>query len=188
MAKKINVGPEKKSLSPNPYWHVLFAKNGVQIGQIWPLWPHQYFTAGYRGSPPCTLSQYPDNRETGYSNVLTDKWIQEYMIKWLDCLVLFFQLKADCKPWTWVWIGPWKNLWHSKKMWRKLSTPLLIITLDPTWGLFHVAWHLEAAAEWWELYVGDTFAFLPTFSLYFIPVVKLDVRESLSVGGGAGGL
>ena len=51
-----------------------------------------------------------------------------------------------------------------------------------------MAWHLEAAAEWWELYVGDTFAFLPTFSLYFIPVVKLDVRESLSVGGGAGGL
>ena len=64
-----------------------------------------------------------------------------------------------------------------------------------------MAWHLEAAAEWWELYVGPksksksvtdivghTFAFLPTFSLYFIPVVKLDVRESLSVGGGAGGL
>jgi len=26
----------------------------------------------YRGSPPCTLSHHPDNRETGYSNVLEE--------------------------------------------------------------------------------------------------------------------
>ena len=58
MAKKINVGPEKKSLSPNPYENPLFAKNGVQIGQILPLWAHLYFTPGYRGLPPCTLSQH----------------------------------------------------------------------------------------------------------------------------------
>ena len=60
----------KKSLSPNPYENPLFAKNGVQIGQLLPLWAHFHFTPGYRGSPPCTLSQHPDNRETGYSNVL----------------------------------------------------------------------------------------------------------------------
>ena len=29
-----------------------------------------YFTSGYRGFPPYTLSQHPDNKETGYSNVL----------------------------------------------------------------------------------------------------------------------
>ena len=68
--KKVNVRPEEKSHSPNPYWHPLFAKNGVQIGQILPLWAHLYFTSSYRGSPPCTLSQHPDNRETWYSNVL----------------------------------------------------------------------------------------------------------------------
>ena len=31
---------------------------------------YRYFTPAYRGFPPCTLSHYPDNRETGYSNVL----------------------------------------------------------------------------------------------------------------------
>ena len=69
-AQKSEFEPRKKSLSPNPYENPLFAKNGVQIGQILPLWAHLYFTPGYRGLPPCTLSQHPDNRETGYSNVL----------------------------------------------------------------------------------------------------------------------
>ena len=68
--KKVNVRPAEKSHSPNPYWYGLFAKNRVQIGQIWLLWPHLYFTPAYRGSPPCTLFQHPDNREIGYSNVL----------------------------------------------------------------------------------------------------------------------
>ena len=66
----MNLSPEKKSLSPNPYENPLFAKNGVQIGQILPLWAHLYFTPGYRGWPPCTMSHHPDNRETGYSKVL----------------------------------------------------------------------------------------------------------------------
>ena len=35
-------GP-KKRLSPNPYRHVLFVNNRVQIGQVGPLWPHLYF-------------------------------------------------------------------------------------------------------------------------------------------------
>ena len=69
-AQKSEFEPRKKSLSPNPYENPLFAKNGVQIGQILPLWAYLYFTPGYRGLPPCTLSQHPDNRETGYSNVL----------------------------------------------------------------------------------------------------------------------
>ena len=60
----------KKSIFPNSYRHVLFAKKRVQIGQIWPVWLHIYFTSGYRGFPPCTLSQHPVSRETGYSNVL----------------------------------------------------------------------------------------------------------------------
>ena len=67
---EIEYDGKKKSIFPNSYWHVLFAKNGVQNGQIWPVWPHLYFTDAYRGFPPCTLSQHPDSRETGYSNVL----------------------------------------------------------------------------------------------------------------------
>ena len=31
-----------------------------------------YFTSGFRGFPPYTLSQHPDNKETGYSNVLVN--------------------------------------------------------------------------------------------------------------------
>ena len=68
--KKVNMRAEKKRLPQGRYWHVLFAKNGVQIDQIWPVWLHLYFTSGYRGFPPCTLSQHPDSKETGYSNVL----------------------------------------------------------------------------------------------------------------------
>ena len=45
-------------------------KKQLQIGQIWPLGPNLHFTGAYRGSPPCTLSQHPNSRETGYSNVL----------------------------------------------------------------------------------------------------------------------
>ena len=50
--------------------HVLFAKEMKKIRQIWPQQLLKHFTAGYRGFPPCTQSQYPINRETGYSNVL----------------------------------------------------------------------------------------------------------------------
>ena len=69
-AQKKQIWGPKKRHSPNPCWHGLFAKNRVQIGQIWLLWPHLYFTPAYRGSPLCTLFQHPDNREIGYSNVL----------------------------------------------------------------------------------------------------------------------
>ena len=69
-AQKSECEAWKKSLSPNSYENPLFAKNGVQIGQLLPLWAHFHFTPGYRGSPPCTLSHYPDDEETGYSNVL----------------------------------------------------------------------------------------------------------------------
>ena len=51
--------------------HVLFAKEMKKFSQIWPQQLLKHFTAGYRGFPPCTQSQYPINRETGYSNVLS---------------------------------------------------------------------------------------------------------------------
>ena len=51
-------------------WHVLFAKKLNKIRQIWPRGSLKHFTAAYRGFPPCTQSQPPANRETGYSNVL----------------------------------------------------------------------------------------------------------------------
>ena len=55
--------PKKKRHSTNPYWHGLFAKKRVQIGQFLPQWPHLYFPSAYRGSPPCTLSRHPNIRE-----------------------------------------------------------------------------------------------------------------------------
>ena len=45
-------------------------KKMEKFRQIWPQQPLKHFTAAYRGSPPCTQSQHPINRETGYSNVL----------------------------------------------------------------------------------------------------------------------
>ena len=53
---------------------VLFGKNWKKICQIWPRRPLKHFTAAYRGFPPCTQSQPPINRETGYSNVLVFEW------------------------------------------------------------------------------------------------------------------
>ena len=68
--KKGKNGPKKKRHFPNPYWRGLFAKNRTQIAQNLPLWRHLHFTPAYMGSPPCTLSQHPNIKETGYSNVL----------------------------------------------------------------------------------------------------------------------
>ena len=68
--KKVNMRAKKKDF---PRIHIDMAflqKNGVQIGQFWAPRPPLYFTDAYRGSPPCTLSHHPDNRETGCSNVL----------------------------------------------------------------------------------------------------------------------
>ena len=45
-------------------------KKMEKFRQIWPQQPLKHFTAAYRGLPPCTQSQHPINRETGYSNVL----------------------------------------------------------------------------------------------------------------------
>ena len=73
--KKSKYEGQKKGHSPNPCWHGLFAKKRVQIGLIWPPWPHLYFTSAYRGSPPCTLFQHPDNREIGYSYVLAKQYL-----------------------------------------------------------------------------------------------------------------
>ena len=56
--------------------HVLFAKKMEKFRQIWPQQPLKHFTAAYRGSPPCTQSQHPINRETGNSNVLSMLAIQ----------------------------------------------------------------------------------------------------------------
>ena len=90
--QKSELESRKKSLSPNPYENPLFAKNGVQIGQLLPLWAHFHFTPGYRGSPPCTLSQHPDNRETGYSNVL------RAAIKPTDCVIVENFTKSIPEP------------------------------------------------------------------------------------------
>ena len=49
-------------------------KKMEKFRQIWPQQPLKHFTAAYRGSPPCTQSQHPINRETGYSNVLATEY------------------------------------------------------------------------------------------------------------------
>ena len=38
--KKVKIRAKKKSNSPHPSGHGLFAKNQVQNGQLWPLRPH----------------------------------------------------------------------------------------------------------------------------------------------------
>ena len=98
-AQKSEYEGQKKRLSPNPYWHGLFAKNGVQIGQFWAPRPPLYFTDAYRGSPPCTLSHHPDNRETGYSNVLVSSGTRYHQIS--DIFAHFqpslqFELCTEC--------------------------------------------------------------------------------------------
>ena len=67
--KKICARPKKNDVRK---WicRVLFAKEMKKICQIWPRQTLKHFTAAYRGLPPCTQSQHPINRETGYSNVL----------------------------------------------------------------------------------------------------------------------
>ena len=97
--KKLIWGPKKRH-SRNPCWHGLFAKKRVQFGLIWPPWPHLYFTPAYRGFPPCTLSQHPDTRGTGYSNVLGNTLLSEIPVSWFqvdqgwrrweNCACLFF--------------------------------------------------------------------------------------------------
>ena len=74
--KKVNMRAEKKDFLRDDIDMCFLQKNGIQIDQIWPVWLHLYFTSGYRGSPPCTLSQYIDNRERGYSNVLVTLYPQ----------------------------------------------------------------------------------------------------------------
>ena len=68
--KKTVLVPEKNFPVRKWVCHVLFAKKMEKFRQIWPQQPLKHFTAAYRGSPPCTQSQHPINRETGYSNVL----------------------------------------------------------------------------------------------------------------------
>ena len=73
-------GPPKKIPPGKWMWHVLFAKKLKKIRQIWPRRSLKHFTAAYRGFPPCTQSQPPINRETGYSNVL--QRIRYFMLPW----------------------------------------------------------------------------------------------------------
>ena len=88
--KKGIKGPKKRHF-PNPYWFGLFAKKRIQIAQIWPLWRHLHFTAAYMGSPPCTLSQHPNIKETGYSNVL-GTWVRSDMCR---CLYLCYRRSVN---------------------------------------------------------------------------------------------
>ena len=64
--KKVNVRPAEKSHSPNPYWYGLFAKNRVQIGQIWPLWPNIHLPGhiGGRHPVPCLSTQIAERQGT----------------------------------------------------------------------------------------------------------------------------
>ena len=61
--QKVKMMLLKKSIVPNPYWYELFAKKRIKIGQIWPRQLHFWSTPAYRGSPPCAIFPYPDNKE-----------------------------------------------------------------------------------------------------------------------------
>ena len=66
--KKVEMKSPKKSLSSIPSENVLFAKNRIKIGKIWPLQLHFWSTDAYRGSPPYAIFPIPDTKK--YSIVL----------------------------------------------------------------------------------------------------------------------
>ena len=66
--QKMKIRSQKKSLSPNPSEHELFAKKRIKIGKIWPLQLHFWSTDAYRGSPPYAIFPLPDTKK--YSIVL----------------------------------------------------------------------------------------------------------------------
>ena len=68
--KKLFLVSEKIFQSGNGCAMSFLQKKMEKFRQIWPQQPLKHFTAAYRGSPLCTQSQHPINRETGYSNVL----------------------------------------------------------------------------------------------------------------------
>ena len=57
--KKWKFGSKKKSLSPNPSGHGLFAKNCIKIGLVWPQQLHFWSTGAYRGFPPYAIFPLP---------------------------------------------------------------------------------------------------------------------------------
>ena len=67
-SEKRSPWPPKKSLSPIPSENVLFAKNRIKIGKIWPLQLHFWSTHAYRGFPPYAIFPIPDTKK--YSIVL----------------------------------------------------------------------------------------------------------------------
>ena len=81
LPKKVHVG--------NGYEMCFLKKNWKKICQIWPRRPLKHFTAAYRGFPPCTQSQPPINRETGYSNVLGHHGHQEVTFNILSPVIIF---------------------------------------------------------------------------------------------------
>ena len=92
--KKVNMRAKKKTFPKSILTWTFCKKKRVQIGQFWPPWPPVYFTDAYRGSPPCTLCHHPDNRETGYSNVLLLA-----SLSWSNLLPnLSNYEKGDCHP------------------------------------------------------------------------------------------
>ena len=86
--------------------HVLFAKENFKIRQIWPQHPLKHFTAANRGLPPCTQSQHPINRETGYSNVLVRSGHHPYVCYPRSCsnshnsksFILYNHHVKQCSP------------------------------------------------------------------------------------------
>ena len=88
--KKWKFGSKKKSLSPNPSGHGLFAKNCIKIGLVWPQQLHFWSTGAYRGSPPYAIYPLPDTKK--YSIVLC------YILRWSYVL-------------KWWLSGLWKTLW-----------------------------------------------------------------------------
>ena len=93
--KKANMRAKKKDIPRIHAGMDFLQKKRVQIGLIWPPWPHLYFTPAYRESPPCTLSQHPDHRETGYSNVqilMVIVVISRYQTNWSNLISIYLPL------------------------------------------------------------------------------------------------
>ena len=68
--KKWMWGLQKKVIPRIHIGMAFLQKNGSKLVKFGPCGPIYILPEHIGGSPPCTLSQHPSSRETGYSNVL----------------------------------------------------------------------------------------------------------------------
>ena len=88
--------PKKRNFRPPRYRQVFFSKNRTHFGQIQPPQPCLWFTAAYRGPPPCTI--FLTSREQGNIVQLCTRTPTTCFAYGLDCPLTFI----SC-IFRWLW-------------------------------------------------------------------------------------